>query len=318
MVFHAIRRFYIRLAGLLSKGADSVKLSLAGALLGALGWLGLTLSLQRIAGVAELILAEGLIVFVQTLLVLAVIRKLDDLARRRVHDERAMQATVALYLALRPERPLPYLRSAALGTDSCLEYVRLIKHLQPNTIVELGSGSSAVIAGYQLKQNGRGRVIAVDHDEYWGELTRDALLEHELTDVADVRIASLKPVNLDGHQYHWYDLSELQDLASIDILLIDGPPDAADLGLRYPGLELLFDRISSAGVILMDDCVMPRWNRTVLEWATRRAFTVSRLPLNEKNTLLLRRPRDAQENDPDRQRQAPMQRVPHRGVEAHQ
>jgi hypothetical protein len=200
-----------------------------------------------------------------------------------------MQSLTGIYLALKPETPLPYFRNAALSTDTCLEYIRLIKQVRPKLILELGSGSSTVIAGYQLKLNGLGRVIALDHDEKWGGLTRDSLLDHGIVDFAEVRIASLKPIKMGGHQYHWYDLSKLQDITSIDILLIDGPPDTSDRGFRYPGLELLSERLSEDCVILVDDCVMPRWNRTVLTWANENGFIAESLFLNEKNTVFLRR-----------------------------
>ena len=83
-----------------------------------------------------------------------------------------------------------------------------------------------------------------------GGVTRDLLLEHDLADKAEVRIAPLHPVKLGGRQYHWYDLTKLQDITSIDVLLIDGPPDTDDRGFRYPGLELLWERLSEGAVII--------------------------------------------------------------------
>jgi predicted O-methyltransferase YrrM len=169
-----------------------------------------------------------------------------------------------------------------------LEYIRLIKEIRLKLILELGGGSSSLIAGYQLKLNGEGRLIAIDHEKKWGEITEGNLLRHGLADVAEVRIAPLKAIELNGREYNWYDLKEFEDIVSIDILLIDGPPDTSDGGLRYPGLELLYRRLSHGGVILIDDCVMPRWNKQVLDWAKERGFEVESFYLNEKNTLLLR------------------------------
>jgi predicted O-methyltransferase YrrM len=254
---------------------------------------GLTFITHFFLGIYGIILASALPLFVGVSLLLALIHRLDMIAVKRVSDERAMQALTGIYRLLSPTRPLPYFRNAALSTDTILDYIHLIEQLRPKTIVELGSGSSTIVAAYQLKKNGNGRVIALDHDERWGGITSDWLMEHELTSWAEVRIAPLEPAIIDGKSYKWYKLKKLEDVEIIDLLLIDGPPDIYGLGLRYPGLHYLATRLGENGVIVVDDCIMPRWKDSVVKWARENAFTVESRFLNEKDTLFLRRVRSS-------------------------
>jgi predicted O-methyltransferase YrrM len=244
-------------------------------------------------GIYGILLASALPLFVGISFLLALIHQLDRFASKRVSDERAIQALTGIYRLLNPTRPLPYFRNAALSTDTILDYIHLIEQLRPETIVELGSGSSTIVAAYQLKNNGNGRVIALDHDERWGGITSDWLMEHELTSWAEVRIAPLEPAIIDGKSYKWYKLKILEDVEKIDLLLIDGPPDIYGFGLRYPGLHYLASRLGENGVIVVDDCIMPRWKDRVVKWARENAFTVESRFLNEKDTLFLRRVRSS-------------------------
>jgi predicted O-methyltransferase YrrM len=256
-------------------------------------WVGLTFIAHFFLGTYGIFLASALPLFVGVSFFLALIHRLDMFAVKRVSDERAMQALAGIYRLLNPTRPLPYFRNAALSTDTILDYIHLIEQLRPETVVELGSGSSTVVAAYQLKKNGNGRVIALDHDERWGGITSDWLKEHELTSWAEVRIAPLESAIIDERSYKWYKLEKLEDVKKIDLLLIDGPPDNYGFGLRYPGLHYLATRLGENGVIVVDDCIMPRWKDIVVKWARENAFTVESRFLNEKDTLFLRRSRSS-------------------------
>lgn len=216
----------------------------------------------------------------------AVLYTMDD---RYLNDEYNHQALLGIYTSLSPKTPLPYFRNHALSADTGVEYIRLIKRLKPNLIVELGSGTSSIIAGYVVKQNGKGRVIAIDHEEVWGSLTQQYLNDHEVRDYVEVRIAPLVKNSINQVSYNWYDPRSVQDIEKIDILLIDGPPDIGGLGARYPALLLLGHLISDNGYIVVDDCVRPKWKKMVLDWAAENEFLVEEPFNNEKNALLLRR-----------------------------
>ncbi|MFC1636032.1 class I SAM-dependent methyltransferase, partial [Planctomycetota bacterium] len=165
----------------------------------------------------------------------------------------------------------------------------LVERLHPEIIVELGSGTSTLVAAYQVEKNGLGKVVAIDHDQTWGGITKDWIEEHGLSQWVEVRIAPLVPIEISDRLYYWYDLKVLDDVEKIDLLLIDGPPDRNGLGKRYPALPLLADRLSASGIIIVDDCKMLRWKTIVLEWASTNGFVVESRFLNEKDTLFLRR-----------------------------
>ena len=286
---YSVQPLYARILSFTMEKQKSLKFRLFGSFLGVSIWLCLSFAAFVLLGTDGILLTSALPLFVGGYLLLAVIQRLEDLSRQRVYDERANQALTAIYRALDPKAPLPYFRSVALSADSCLDYIRLIKQNQPEVIVELGCGSSTIVAGYQLKLNGKGRILAIDHDEIWGGITSSQLEEHDLTDCAEVRIASLKEVDVKGQPFNWYDPTKLEDVEDIDILLIDGPPDYHGLGTRYPGLTLMADRVKEDGVIIVDDCVMPRWKKIVVEWAFDNGFFVESRFLNEKDTLFLHR-----------------------------
>lgn len=288
-MYKNITYMYGRIVSSWDRSIKSVKFRLLISCISATAWVGLTFIAYFFLGVYGILLASALPLFVGVSFLLALIHRLDILAVKRVYDERAMQALAGIYRLLNPIRPLPYFRNAALSTDTILDYIHLIEELRPETVVELGSGSSTIVAAYQVKKNGNGHVIALDHDEGWGGITADWLKEHELTSWAEVRIAPLEPVMTDEGSHRWYNLEKLEDVKKIDLLLIDGPPDIFGFGLRYPALYCLADRLSENGVIVVDDCIMPRWKDMVIKWAKENAFTVESRFLNEKDSLFLRR-----------------------------
>ena len=290
MIYARLRVLYSTVSAAITEKSFSPKYRFLGAMLMASLWLCISLVLYHTAGgFPGLLVALALAFFAAAFFVGGVLMRLDKLATKRVHDERAMQALIGIYYALRPRRSLPCFRSAALSSDTILEYIRLIERLHPRVVVELGSGTSTVVAAYQLEKNGEGRVLALDHDPMWGEITRDLVTEHDLSRWVEVRIAPLVPVEVSGKSYQWYDPKLLEEIQEIDLLLIDGPPDHEGLGTRYPGLPLLADRLSATGVIVVDDCIMPRWKTIVLEWASENGFIVESRFHNEKDTLFLTR-----------------------------
>lgn len=289
LMYKAITTIFVLAISYWTRSLKSVKFRIVVTLIGAGAWVALASISYFFLGTYGILFASALPFLVSVSFFLALIHKQDALANKRVADERAIQALAGVYRLINPIRPLPYLRNAALSTDTILDYIRVIEQLRPETFVELGSGSSTIVAAYQLKKNGYGRVIALDHDERWGEITEDLLEEHELTSWAEVRFAPLEPVSIEERSYKWYALEKLEDVGKIDILLIDGPPDTQGYGLRYPGLHYLASRLGQDGVIVVDDCIMPRWKEMVVRRATENAFVVESRFLNEKDTLFLRR-----------------------------
>ncbi len=252
-------------------------------------WWAFAVAMTELLGDAGRLLADAIIVFVGLMLLIELLLRSVEHRRRTVYDERQLQALLGLYSTLKPEAPIPMLRTAALGADTALEYVRLIRQLKPTVVMELGSGVSTVLAALQLRENGAGKVIALDDDEAWTAKTKDDLLEHHVQDWADVRYAKLQPHTVENEKISWYDTSLIEDVERIDVLLIDGPRDLHDQGNRRPGLVHLLPLFSEDVVIIVDDGDRPRWNAWVQQWALENKFFVEEPFLNEKRSLILYR-----------------------------
>ncbi len=225
------------------------------------------------------------------LLLLTILYRVSKLLRYRELDDLQTQYLTGIYEVLKPIAPLPPFRKYAISPDLGVDYLRCIRDLRPEMVVELGSGTSTVIAGYQLKRNGIGRVIAVEHQESWAKQSSANLREHGLDNVAEVRHSPLTEVNVEGHTRSWYSTEALDDIERIDILLIDGPYDSEDSNTRYPALPMLCGRLSEKGIIIVDDCVRPNWYRTVVRWARQNGFKIEEPLQSEKRHLILSRER---------------------------
>lgn len=291
-MYYMLRRAYARLLSFSHHQGRSLRCRAAVAFSGALVWLLINILFLLLWGEIGIIVATAMIIAIVIFITTGFWVNLNNLENRHIYDERNIQALIGIYCMLSPKVSLPYFRNAALSADTCLDYIRLIIRNKPEQIIELGSGTSTVIAGYALKLNGKGKVVALEHDEMWARITRDILREHELEGWAEVLIAPLQQIEVEGQIHEWYDLEKLKDIKRIDILMIDGPPDHYGLGKRYPALPLMAGLMSENGCIIVDDCVMPKWKKRVLEWAISNGFIVESRYLNEKDGLLLRRHSD--------------------------
>jgi hypothetical protein len=167
-------------------------------------------------------------------------------------QSREIEALVQLFQGFTPRAPMPSSGDFALNPTDLLELIHLIRTRKPRLVVELGSGTSSVWIAYALEQSG-GRLVSLDHDTEYAKKTRSLLSAHQLTGVAEVREAPLKPLTLDGKTFQWYDVSELADLRGINMLLVDGPPEATGPDARYPALHVLESKLAGSATIIFDD-----------------------------------------------------------------
>lgn len=213
---------------------------------------------------------------------------------RRVRDDlaeslRQTQALLFLNAQLRTEHPLPPLGGAALLPDSAATLVGLINERRPQTIVELGSGVSTIICAATLKQLGGGRVVSLDHETRYAQITRAQIMRQGLSPWADVRHAPLEVTHIDGQSWRWYARSALSDIERIDLLIVDGPPRKVQSLARYPAARLLLDRLAPDCVILVDDTNRRDEQEIVSRWRTEIPdFTVTEIPFGEGTTVFRR------------------------------
>ena len=62
------------------------------------------------------------------------------------------------------------------------------------------------------------------------------------------------PININGNNYEWYDLTFLSEIqGKIDLLIVDGPPRVINREARYPAVPQLRSLFTDKTVIIMDD-----------------------------------------------------------------
>lgn len=192
-----------------------------------------------------------------------------QIGEQQFNEFRQLEALHALYSTLDMRQPLPRTRHTAASPDFLHLLANEIFRVKPEIIVELGSGTSTLIAAYCLKNIGRGKIVSLDHLEKYADITRQTVIDHGLEDYASVRHAPLKSYDIDGQAYQWYDDATLAELASIDLLIVDGPPQSVSDWARYPAIPLLKNRLHENSVVLLDDGGRPDETAIVEAWRQR-------------------------------------------------
>jgi predicted O-methyltransferase YrrM len=183
-----------------------------------------------------------------------------------------------------PHDALPNLGSWKADTGLLTLVADHILAAKPKTVVEFGTGASTLIVAKALELAGGGAFTSFEQHPEFVQATRDWLAQHDLE--ADLRAVQLSPSPA-GWSGLWYDHGELP--ASIDFLLIDGPPWTIHPFTRGAAATV-FDRIAPGGTIMLDDAARPgervvarRWRR---EWPD---FEFRLVKAGTKGTLVGRR-----------------------------
>ncbi len=199
-------------------------------------------------------------------------RLADHVTRQGRHDYEQQVAWQELREYARPGPFMPALRGWAASPDVLRLVVATLRANPPKLVVECGSGASSVWLGYALRRSGGGRLVALEHDERYADLTRRMVAEHHLADTVEVRHAPMRdwvPDDLDSPNpsgQPWYDPDALADLADIDLLFVDGPPHFTAVEARYPAGPVLLPRCSADAVIVLDDTTRPDEQAVIGRW----------------------------------------------------
>ena len=180
-------------------------------------------------------------------------------------QSREIEALVQLFQQFTPRAPMPSSGDFALNPTELLDLVHLVRLRQPRLVVVLGSGTSSVWLAYALEQYG-GKLVTVDHDSDFARQTRTMLAAHGLSAVAEVREAPLRELTANGTTYQWYDVDKLKDLIGINLLLIDGPPEATGPDARYPALSVLATHLAATATVVLDDANREDERNAVRRW----------------------------------------------------
>ncbi|CDG83277.1 class I SAM-dependent methyltransferase [Janthinobacterium agaricidamnosum] len=195
---------------------------------------------------------------------------LHDIKDQSLHGPdqlfRQVEALHNLQLELRLDKSLPATRGWAASPDFLLEVARNVLAAKPRKVLECGSGASTVVLARCLQLNGGGKLWSLEHDAAYAEQTRQQLARHGLSDWAEVLHAPLHDgvTGIDG--WPWYQHDILSSKEAIDMLVIDGPPQAVHQLARYPAGPVLFERLRLGGKIFLDDAARPDEQQTLQRW----------------------------------------------------
>lgn len=168
-------------------------------------------------------------------------------------NSRHTESLFSLIALLGPlKRPLPPMRRWAIAPDFATLLVSLLLEHRPRLVVELGTGTSTLVASYCL-QHSEGKIKSFENDAHFAQQSRESLQEHGLADFAEVIVAPLKPTEINGTSWIWYDVSTMQNLQNIDMLIVDGPELDIRGHHRYPALPVLLSALSENAVVIVDD-----------------------------------------------------------------
>lgn len=136
-------------------------------------------------------------------------------------------------------------------------------------ILEMGSGVSTLLLAAVLREQGKGRVIAVEHHPAWAAMMSRLLVAKGLAQYASVLVAELEPTSLSMDGSPWYSVDVLGPLRDQehDLLLVDGPPAGEGRSMsRGPALPFFESALTPDALVVLDDidrsgelAVLERW-----------------------------------------------------------
>lgn len=177
-----------------------------------------------------------------------------------------VEAVLYLQKLLDLPAPAPLLGGWAMDPVGMLQLVLRVLQTKPKLIVECGSGASTVWLGHALKQNGRGRLISLEHLEDFAGASQRALASHKLQDVAEVLFAPIDNVMAGGEAHPWYSLENVKRISGIELLVVDGPPGKSAPLARYPALPIFHEAMASEAFVVLDDANRPEERKIIERW----------------------------------------------------
>jgi hypothetical protein len=235
--------------------------------------------------------------------------RLDRVADKRSRDAvkeigtnldavyRQLESLIAMYRHIDGDDTMPHMRGWAVSPDLALDLVERVLRGRCRTVLEAGSGTSTMLFAMAMERAGSGHVTALEHDESYAAATVELLERHGLGHRATVHHAPLVEVDVDGSPYRWYDLRGLDLPDDVDLLFVDGPPEATGPRSRYPALPLLADRLADRAEVVLDDGRRADETEIVRLWSERDDVVGHRVLPHERAPWLIEFDRGAVRSD---------------------
>ncbi len=177
-----------------------------------------------------------------------------------------IDALIGIYNFLKPSFPFPIMREWPASPDFMKRLINIIIEEKPETILDVGSGITSIIAGYCVQKYGMGKVISIDHERKYYNITKDNLEKHNLHQFVHLQLAPLKNYIIKGKEWQWYDKSFMKKGQKFDLIIIDGPPGFIQPHSRYPVLQIIKHNLNKEFTILLDDGARKEESEIVELW----------------------------------------------------
>jgi predicted O-methyltransferase YrrM len=190
------------------------------------------------------------------------------------------------------ERVLPPMRGWAVSPDLAQDLVERVITGGVGSVLEVGSGSSTVLFAMAFDAVGAGHVTSLEHDASYARATAEMLERFGLTNRATVVTAPLVEQVVGDESYRWYDIAAVPLPTGIDLLFVDGPPEATGPNCRFPAVPMLSGQLADRATIILDDGRRPAEAEVAELWSRLPDIgPVVTLPY-ERSPLLMRFRRD--------------------------
>lgn len=179
---------------------------------------------------------------------------------------------ISLYNKLGIKKEMPLSRKWALSPDILSAITNEVLSSKPDTIVEASSGISTLVVGYALKKNGKGKLYSLEDNLKYYELNKQQVQIHGLEDYVEVIYTPIVEHVKGDEKFQWYDTGKLPDINSIEILVVDGPPNDSRVQARYPAVPALYEKLSDNVTIFVDDGVRVEIKEAISLWQKKYHF----------------------------------------------
>ncbi len=167
--------------------------------------------------------------------------------------------------------PLPPVTSFSITPDAALFILKALHQRRPAVVMELGAGLSTYLMADLIRQEGLStRIISIESDLAYLQQVERELKAEALDHLVELVHAPLQAVDVNGTTYQWYILPE--NVPSLGMLIIDGPPESTGKLARYPALPLLTAHLTPDALVIADDAdrkdvldAIALWNQSE-EW----------------------------------------------------
>ncbi|MEA3639823.1 MAG: class I SAM-dependent methyltransferase [Lamprobacter sp.] len=183
--------------------------------------------------------------------------------------------------------PLPLMRGWAGSPDLLLTIADTVLSHKPTTVVECSSGVSTLVIARCLQINGAGHLYSLEHEDKYVQKTIQMLEKHNVENWASVLHSKLKKYE-SGEL--WYDDSVMpEDLESIEMLVVDGPPHNIAPLARLPAFERLLPKMAEKVIVILDDAAREAETEIVKQWLNIEPSFKSTYLNHEKGCVILER-----------------------------